>query len=107
MTMGAEGTIVCPFDTKKSRNFFLISALVIINGRIFGCYLAHTNYICAPALSLKTVQRYTKSGCFVVLALSDGHWTDYGPSAEGPTLTVSRRRARLDGKPKVRNIVAG
>jgi murein DD-endopeptidase MepM/ murein hydrolase activator NlpD len=71
MTMGAEGTIVCPFETKKSRNFFLISALVIINGRIFGCYLAHTNYICAPAMSLKTVQRYTKSGSFVVLALSD------------------------------------
>jgi len=34
-TMGADGTIVWPFDVKNSRNFDLISALVIINGRNF------------------------------------------------------------------------
>ena len=32
-TIGAEGTIVCPFDTKKSRKFSLISELVIIKRR--------------------------------------------------------------------------
>src|SRR5215510_15129891 len=30
ITMGADGTITCPFDAKKSRNFCLISLLVII-----------------------------------------------------------------------------
>src|ERR1700744_3929710 len=53
-TIGAEGTTVCPFDTKKSRNFLLISALVIINGTIFGCYLARTNYICAHGFRIKS-----------------------------------------------------
>jgi hypothetical protein len=53
-TIGAEETIVCPFDTKKSRNFVLISALVIINGTIFGCYLARTDYICAYAFDGKS-----------------------------------------------------
>ena len=29
-TIGAEGTISCPFDRKKSKNFCRMSALVII-----------------------------------------------------------------------------
>jgi len=48
MTMGAEGTIVCPFDWKKSRNFFLISALVIIKqGNLWLLYRPHQLYLWA------------------------------------------------------------
>ena len=52
-TIGAEGTIICPFDLKKSKNCCLISALVIIYQMfkwVDFCYL--WGYICTLLLNV-------------------------------------------------------
>jgi hypothetical protein len=52
--MGAEGTISCAFDWKKSKNALRISALVIIfTAGVTVDYCGLTGYICRALLGCK------------------------------------------------------
>jgi hypothetical protein len=55
-TIGAEGTMACPLDAKKSKNCCLISGLVIIS-LILGC-IGLKSYICYAFLMSSKVRNW-------------------------------------------------
>ena len=72
ITMGAEGTISCPFERKNSKNLLRMSALVIINAILLGLIFASERPIfvhsreCGVAAKVKIKPPFAASNRFTI-----------------------------------------